>query len=767
MSNNKILFGPTRPPDNYKSIKISLNKLLCDNKNNKKDQISAIIFDAVERMNEITMHTYQLLRLYILKKYHANSDIPTITKKFIKTCFQVLLKSSPGPKNKHENFNELNLFFEEEYAPLIHKNNEKLESVKFNGINLSQIISYQTVDILTNITNNIQMHFTKYLKQFIVRSIMMDVYKFNDNNDMLTMYNDLLNDESISETNKKKYRVNLYTLKNINNNNYKCACKEAYSIMDTLLTNSNTVNPIFDKWIKKYSSKILPTFKHSFEDELKNNPQIFLKYMIFMNNELEKKGCKQYQFMPLRKSFIPKYITLDTKSLIELFVEKDKNKYLSDIEGCKEHVWSSIINMNHNIFKPNKEHHNYLFNYMIMTDGIAVSVIMVHEDQSHKDIMRKSNMKNGKLVIKNMTLEEKKEYKIEKDKKKMIELNLIRAEKAIIQQKRKQELAKFNESLNGLSSKEKKEKRDERRLLQLNERGSIKQSYIEFPYIDEKLSDEQIVYINSCKKVYIDPGMIRILMAMDDEKHYFCYSNKEHVYKTKRLKYQSELEKYKNNHGITKIENRLTKVNSKTCNYENFKQYITLKTQIYKLLYIKYADNKFRKYKWYGFINRKRTEDNLLNTLCKKYGNGKNAKKKTILIMGDWQKSDKLKWNISTPNIKLKRKLNEKYEIYNLDEYRTSCLNYKTETYCDNLQVKGDDGIIRKIHSVLTYKMESNRYGCINRDKNAVNNMKKLVDSYLKTKERPLNFRRGYELPDANLCKAKTLQTSIHPRPLV
>jgi hypothetical protein len=56
--------------------------------------------------------------------------------------------------------------------------------------------------------------------------------------------------------------------------------------------------------------------------------------------------------------------------------------------------------------------------------------------------------------------------------------------------------------------------------------------------------------------------------------------------------------------------------------------------------------------------------------------------------MSDW--CDKLKTNlsrisyISTPNLGLKRKLAEYFTIYNIDEFKTSCLNYKTENKCEN-----------------------------------------------------------------------------------
>lgn len=38
--------------------------------------------------------------------------------------------------------------------------------------------------------------------------------------------------------------------------------------------------------------------------------------------------------------------------------------------------------------------------------------------------------------------------------------------------------------------------------------------------------------------------------------------------------------------------------------------------------------------------------------------------------------------------------------------------------------------------------------GCINRDKNAVNNMVKIVNSFLKDKTRPEKFRRDYKFPE-------------------
>ena len=62
---------------------------------------------------------------------------------------------------------------------------------------------------------------------------------------------------------------------------------------------------------------------------------------------------------------------------------------------------------------------------------------------------------------------------------------------------------------------------------------------------------------------------------------------------------------------------------------------------------------------------------------------------------------------ISTPNLGIKRKLAKKFNIYNIDEYRTSCLYYKTEEKGDNFYITDKFNKKRKLHSVLTFKMET------------------------------------------------------------
>jgi hypothetical protein len=78
--------------------------------------------------------------------------------------------------------------------------------------------------------------------------------------------------------------------------------------------------------------------------------------------------------------------------------------------------------------------------------------------------------------------------------------------------------------------------------------------------------------------------------------------------------------------GITKVEEELNKHNSKSCRIEKSKiQEIEGERSLVPL----YKNVKFRKYKWYSF-KKKRTEDNLINSIDKTYS--KNHK----IIIGDW-----------------------------------------------------------------------------------------------------------------------------------
>ena len=203
------------------------------------------------------------------------------------------------------------------------------------------------------------------------------------------------------------------------------------------------------------------------------------------------------------------------------------------------------------------------------------------------------------------------------------------------------------------------------------------------------------------------------------------------------MEYQYIIEKYKNKKEITKKENELTLINLKTCDYELFKRNIGKKNKINKKIIKEYDEEIFKKYKWYSYINEQKSDTKIVNKIKETFGNN------IVIIMGDWSIGKQMRNYISTPNIGLKRMLSKYYKIYDVDEYRSSCICYKNKTRCDNLKIKDKEGNNKKMHQILTYKMENERIGCINRDKNGVNGIKEITEGIIKEGKRPEIYSRN------------------------
>ena len=238
----KITFK--KPPDKYNCIKIPFSKII------KNDGTKQKIFDCVVRTNKITIKTYQLLRLWILSKYHNNKDIPIITENTIRMAQKSLLEASSGPKPKGHNlelFNEFKTF-----------NNFKLEK----GTNLSQILGYNAISIITAIENNIKCHYFKYIRRYVNSYFK---YKYQE------------------ELKKKEFKKQFF--------------KELTKVKNDIINNTLTCDKKYHKWLIKNRNNIIPKecHKNGYYYDVKANPQKYIKCMIWMNIELEKIEGKMYQ----------------------------------------------------------------------------------------------------------------------------------------------------------------------------------------------------------------------------------------------------------------------------------------------------------------------------------------------------------------------------------------------------------------------------------------------------------------------------------------
>ena len=628
----------------YKCIKIQLKDLL-----KNQDDIN-VINNAVYRVNTIISKTYMLLRLWLLQKYHSfDETLPLINIDVIRSARLSFLLPSRGKKPKNNN------------ALLINEFRILSSSLFFsleNGRNLSTILEYYSTTMITSIENNVKNNFFNFLKRFI-NSYFKFIYR--------------------EEITNKDFKNQLM--------------RELKVVKDDIINNTLKSNIKYHSWISTNRQFLLPTIDptSNYFYDLKENPQSYLKNLIWMNIQLESIGCKLFQFFPLQSNLTPRHIQIDTSCLIDLFCNQPKQtKELAKNNEYKTELWTRFFILDKYKLK------NYIFDFTITTDGYCVSLRFLETSKVEEENTKKENLRIGREECKNLTVAEKKIREKEKAK--------------ISKEKRKNNIKPISE---------------------------VKRKKAEFEYFDDVDKEELIG-----KHIFIDPGKRSLLSMMDNNGKFSSFTNRKLITRTKRLKYQKHLQKYKNTINISEVENELANYNSKTCNIDLFIQYIIKKLEVNNRINIKYREKKFRQYKFYGYINRKRVLDKMVDSIKKTYSGDH------IIIMGDWSMGKSMRHFMPTPNLEIKRKLKENFQLYEIDEFRTSILHNKTEEKCKNMYLPDKKKKMRKMHSILTYQMESRGIGCINRDKNGCKNMKKLFDSYMEKGEIPFKYRRTTRIED-------------------
>jgi hypothetical protein len=316
----------------YKTFKILLKSILLN-----RELVQPIISNLVFEMNDLVIHTYQFIRLYVLHQYTNNLPLPTINETFILYCIKSLgLRDNRGKKGKDTELLEvLETFYQKEYQPLLNHQKTNLKNTTF-------LLPYLATQIHTSLSNNTQERFIQHFLRFINKTT-----------------NEITEDKAILF----QFKKNLMELKETDEK--------------------------FNEWKTTHLPNILPKIiKKSIHYDIKVRPFDYLKGMLYMNSVLEKQENKLFQPLPLRNNIIPKHIILDTASIINLFCpEKDKDgnkvkkgELLSNVKDNQNEVWCNFFDLKNKIFK-NK---HYQFHNQIQTDGISCCLLFIRKDLKDK-----------------------------------------------------------------------------------------------------------------------------------------------------------------------------------------------------------------------------------------------------------------------------------------------------------------------------------------------------------------------------------------------
>jgi hypothetical protein len=328
----------------------------------KYDILQPIIEQCVKEVNEIIILAYQFIRLYLLDKFVNNKELPKITKNFIldvlKTVsFSNTEKGKQKTDNKIKNKevkDDIKLFYNNVFYKLVNK--------KLSYSNKTFILDKMADEMLRCIETNISTHFIKHLYKLIN-------IKFKKPKS-----------EEIKKEKDKEKRKELYKELNIDIRNLKSDLIERH-ILDS--------KEEYHDWIKQNINLLLPeNFTKSISYDIKANPEKYIKYSMYINNEIEKLEGKPYAFIPQRNNIVQKNIVLNTSGISDLIGSQLDNFFYykkSDIIlNCKKyqsHVWSKILkNEKRSIFNDK----NYIFYNQIITDGFNCCLLFILKKYKNK-----------------------------------------------------------------------------------------------------------------------------------------------------------------------------------------------------------------------------------------------------------------------------------------------------------------------------------------------------------------------------------------------
>jgi hypothetical protein len=377
------------------TTKIDLLSILGYNPNTINDlsrsEKDSRIQDAVKRVNHVVFHTTHFMELYLLHLFHNGNPTPDITLDFIGLCMRTVAHMSyktgarPSQKNQ-ETLNVLKTFYMEHYEPLLGPEPQKVDL-----LHISYILQYEEVDILKNIKNNIWMHFTDYCKEWV-----------NKEFELKLKLSDIDNIKELSEEQKKLNKRNLSIQMRL--------VKE--DLLEPIGSTYNS-DPKYHQWLNDNKPHIIsktifnddPSKNHIHYD-IKANTLDYLFSFFYIVDKL-RKWSRNIQCIPIRSSFTPKYITLDTTSVITLMVDKDLKKYLGKIKESKYIIWSTFFNLKHKVFRRK----DYNFFSMIKTDGVGASIILYRSDKNQNKLP-KDIESSKEYYVDEMILEDQKGVKI-------------------------------------------------------------------------------------------------------------------------------------------------------------------------------------------------------------------------------------------------------------------------------------------------------------------------------------------------------------------
>lgn len=676
----------------------------------RSDQVVRAVVDAADRTHLLVTHAYQLVKQVKLRQCAATAATVTMpTADEYKAAMYAVSKEG-APNDQKGNKAMADAFADAYVDTLLPEGFEGDASQRLaearkqlpSRSGLSNVIVFQSVDMATNAMNSPMMHYADRLRQWV--NVAFDVRARAD--------------AAHAQPGTKEERK------------ARAAAVRARfrNVKDDLLSDAEELksDPEFHDWVVRQRADLHPPRRleeGSVCYDVKVHPGDYLRQSIALTRRMQLAGARGFHALPHRSSFVPGYITLDTRALREVLGIKTKKKGKDGVEGeddrqawdVKQGIWRDAgFGVHTRSFRRGARGGScYVFRHTLLTDGVGASVVLVRSDL--RDKVRKVK----------------------------------------------------NDDDKGLSNKKRLNAEKMRRAgLRGAEALAGKESYVGVQHAAKWLAEGKRI-------VTIDPGVLDALYcgedAGDGKLRTLRYTLAQRLRESKRTRYKTLRMQAKEHQGAVHAGRSVDQCYSalggdahscKTVDRDAYDAMLRERNAMLPAMAKHHAGAHlagrrtypdggiYRRLRWNAWINRQRADDAFMQRFRRTFG----PPSTTLVVFGDWGATTTLRGWVSTPKGASWRRLFRAhgYTVVLNDEGRTtkccsSCHVGETTTFLvapDPRKNPRRDGMPRpdrKVHGLL--KCE----GCDkhhNRNKNAVANQLRAAMAALRGLERPEGLRR-------------------------
>jgi hypothetical protein len=658
----------------YRTIKMPIKKLFSNTHIGK-------IESAVQTIHKVTTLALDFVKLYVLHEFHNGREIPILGESFYDTVIRVVSRNKdergrPLTTNK-ELYTKLLTFHEKVFLPLS-PHNERVE-VRC----MSHILAYVGSSCATGQETNIKRNFTHYIRRYVNKYWLSRIYQEKGWAD----------DYKMSKTERNQFYNEISHI------------KEDILFHRKWKDGGYRSLPQYHNWLDTIVNVIYPAPVNDYEAgmyyDVNVRPQMYLKYMLTIQDEFERMGVKMYSPICLRSSLSPKYIKLDYFGLLDLLVTDEdlielqyhlnlpniptKGSLFDTVstwvgEKLNERqkfyirtgVWRHFMKFGTNKYTRHLlESKHYVFDNSILTDGVGVSVLQIRKDRVGK------NCKSNKV------------------------LQIVPHD---------------------------------------------------VPYLDDISSDECEYLFKITNVIGGDPGKKNIITLNSGSGKRLTYTSQQRSVecrfkKNKRAMVSMKTERVcSNGMSVAEVERTVT-YNSKTCMIEPFCHYIRERRSLEQLVKpVLYEQKTPRKLILSAKLHTQKSQDKLLNNIIKTFSTPN--KDGITIAWGNWNTPVHMKNFVPTPNIGLRRELCKKgrqYRLYigRVPEAYTSCTcntcHSKTGYFKERTYIKKGVQKTVDVHGLL--RCQNERCSRLwNRDVLGSLNIRDVAVAVLQRKPRPVHF---------------------------